>query len=88
MRSKTRLFKDLARELGDPTYIDLGLKHPAISDETYGKMSCVYVYLADDKEARTIGKHLKDLGHKINEYGIASVLEIHTSYFKGFQWND
>ncbi len=87
MKSKKKLFADLG-ELGYSEIAEQGLKHKKIGNETYGSMSCIYLWLGDEKEARKVKRQLSVRGHKINSYGDETTIEVHVTYFKGWQWDE
>jgi len=100
MKSKKELFKVLAELTGDLTFI-MELKHPAISNETYGRKSCIYIYwdmIDKDFDRRNCEVTLAHKGFKINwDYGTwlghlkddsGSTSEVTVAYFKGHHWDE
>ncbi|GAF72949.1 unnamed protein product [marine sediment metagenome] len=90
LKSKKKLFETLERFR--PTYfsgvVSKGLRHPKISNETYGQMSCIYIYCADGESAIIVKRELRISGFKINEYDPERAIEVHVSYFKGHHWDE
>jgi hypothetical protein len=87
MKSKTQLFKDLG-ELGYSEIAEQKLKHSKVANETYGKMSCIYLRLGDETIANKVKRQLSRLGHKIRSYGDETVVELQVSFFKGWHWDE
>lgn len=97
MKSKKQLFKDLAalalrQEILPAEFMNvdtLGLKHPKIGDETYGRNSCIYIHTAGQHTRMKLEAKLAEMGHKVNrDYWPGSgTLEISVTYFRGKQWN-
>lgn len=88
--SKKRLFEDLA-EFYPNTFEGVreqGLKHTRISDETYGRNSCIYVYCKSPAQARRVRTILDACGHKIGSYGVPHVIEVSVTYFKGWHHDE
>lgn len=70
-----------------------GLKHKAISNETYGKQSMIYIHfenLVIRKAFEQFIKHSKTFSFKVFESYSPnnSTTEIQVSYFKGNKWNE
>lgn len=91
MHSKKKLFATLA-EMNIPGFeniITLGLKHPRVSDETYGQMSCIYIRFASQTERRNIERELKKLGFRVHAdyWPESSTAEVQVSYFKGWHYD-
>ena len=89
MKSKKSLFKSLAILLDSPAITVAGLKHHKISNETYGKKSCVYVHLDNLNQRLRVERELIKVGFKVNrEYWPESkTTEVEVSYFKGDNWD-
>ena len=87
MPSKTKLFKDLG-ELGYTEIAEQKLDHKQVSNETYGKMSCIYLTLDDDEVASKLKRQLKARGHHIGSWGYDNGIEVRVSYFKGWHWDE
>jgi hypothetical protein len=91
-KSKKRLFADLADLAQDPMlslFADAGLKHPKVGNETYGRMSCIYLYTENVATRLHLERALSALGHRINsDYHPGSgTAEVVVSYFKGEHWD-
>lgn len=67
-----------------------GLKHPKISNETYGPKSMIYITTYGPKCRTWLERKLEAMGHKVQrEYWPGSaVLEVQVSYFKGCHWDE
>lgn len=80
MKSKKKLFEFLNRYF---RVTDFGLDHNQISNETYGRKSCVYIYAGELRGNLQDGLHLA--GFKVDpSYGKeAGRLEVQVSYFQG-----
>jgi hypothetical protein len=96
-KSKKRLFADLgALALQNPDFAmftdvgSQGLKHPKVGNETYGRMSCIYLYTGSHETRMRLERALDALEYRIEcEYSPGSgTLEIVVSYFKGHHWNE
>lgn len=87
MKSKTQLFKDL-KQIDHEYFNGVDLDHSAISNETYGKDSFIYVKWKNPDEKRIMEIKLSEMGHTITEYSIDNVSSIQVSYFKGWHWNE
>lgn len=77
--SKKRLFADL-EALGLETFTGIrekGLKHSRVSNETYGKTSCIYLHCASEKERFRVEGLLGIMGHRVN-----------TNYHPGYHWDE
>ena len=91
MHSKVKLFSVLASD-GPRAFsdvVELGLDHPAVRNETYGRKSMVYLYLASYAERKEVESLLDDEGFKVSpRYAPGSaIVEVQVSYFKGSRWN-
>lgn len=96
-KSKKLLFEDLSdiakSDKRFAHYADvsgLGLKHPKVSDETYGRNSCIYLYHGESTTRRDLEKLLEARGHRVDReyYAGSGTLEIEVSFFKGHHWNE
>ena len=90
MKSKKELFKWLSLFFQNEAYASLGLKAPGISNETYGRKSCIYVHCTTPGERMNLEGFLMGRGFKVNrdyDFG-GSSSEIQVSYFKGVGWNE
>ena len=98
-KSKKLLFVDLA-EIGqnDSRFAHFSdvdakgkrLKHPKVSDETYGKNSCIYLYHGEKNTRRALERLLEARGHRVDrDYYLGSgTLEVEVSFFKGYHWDE
>ena len=91
MKSKVALFAALDKFGKMPTmlsFVNMGLKHPKISDETYGKKSMIYINAGEVR--RELEAYLKGKGFKVfPEYAPqGGRLEVQVSYFKGWHWDE
>lgn len=89
MKSKKQLFKDL-EEIDPATFKGVGLDHRTISNETYGRQSCIYIRCHTVEMRRQIESALERRGHRIGrDYWPGSArIEVTVSYFKGWHWNE
>jgi hypothetical protein len=89
MKSKKKLFEALTMFFQNGEYIEKGLKAAGISNETYGRKSCIYVDTANPIVRRNLTGYLGMKGFKVNYdyWPGSSTLEVEVSYFKGNQWN-
>lgn len=90
MKSKKKLFAALDTYYGTTTFTRDGLKHCNISDETYGRMSCIYITEPDRETLLHLQAVLIRDGFKCNEAYARSnpVIEVRVSYFKGYHWDE
>jgi hypothetical protein len=89
LKSKKALFEALDGYFGTDRFTKDKLNAAGISNETYGRMSCVYVN-CDDKEVRkNVEGFLSARGFKVNrDYDQGGKrIEVQVSYFRGEQWN-
>jgi len=90
MKSKKALFKylDAYYSHSEPEYARDGLDHKSISNETYGRRSCIYIRVGEEM-CGNLKKSLIDGGFDVNkDYTCKEVIEVHVSYFKGHKWNE
>ena len=88
MKSKVKLFQFLQVLCGMP-YV--GLNSPGVSNETYGKRSCIYLNAKDfGFERRVLECKLIDKGFKVNQgyFPASQIIEVTVSYFKGWHWDE
>lgn len=98
MKSKKALFEFLNTHFNRT---DLSLTSPNISDETYGKKSCIYLWDIKgmyNMERGEFERLLQDNGFVVNpkygkglaKYGMQDydATEIQVSYFKGYHWDE
>jgi len=86
MQSKKKLFEYLdayyCHRVAE--YARDGLKHPNISDETYGRKSMVYVYCGDEMRGNLLNSLIVNDFKVSRSYGKSfGALEVQVSYFKG-----
>ena len=98
-KSKKLLFVDLAEiaatdsrfaHFSDVADKGKRLKHPKVSDETYGKNSCIYLYHGEANTRRALERLLEGRGHRVDRsYSSGGgTLEIEVSFFKGYHWDE
>lgn len=87
MKSKTALFDALHEITGDKTYVEKGLAHPSISNETYGKKSYVYVHRMTAFAADVIAYELDIRGFEVDSR-VKGRVDVRVSYFKGHHWDE
>jgi hypothetical protein len=75
---------------GKGRFQELGLKHPKISDETYGRESNIYIHTGSPQARQLLEKKLKEAGFRVREdyYPGSGTVEVRVSYFKGFHWDE
>jgi hypothetical protein len=95
-KSKKRLFTDLAALAAQDPMLSMfadvgtqGLKHPKVGNETYGRMSCIYLSTESHETRLHLERALDALGHRIEclYHPGSGTVEIIVSYFKGDQWD-
>lgn len=96
-KSKKQLFNDLASLVGTmltPSFKDvntLGLKHPEIGNETYGRESYIYINVPTGVDFVALEQKLQALGHKIepnySRYNNGKTVAVQVTYFKGYGWD-
>ena len=89
MKSKKQLFEVLEKIIGQKFDLSTG----GVSNETYGKKSCIYLWdvVANyGVEREKLELALEAEGFKVNrQYYLGSqTLEIQVSYFKGWHWDE
>jgi len=96
-KSKKRLFADLsALAAQNPRFAmfaeaaTLGLKHGKVSDETYGRMSCIYLSTGSHETRMRLERALDAMGHRIDcgYWPGSGTVEVVVSFFKGVHWNE
>ena len=91
MQSKTNLFiaLDEIKNTGFK-FIDEGLNHPMIGNETYGRRSMIYINNESPEVRAEVELKLRARGfapsRSYDRNG--SVSEIQVNYFKGFHWDE
>ena len=97
MLSKKKLFETLDDIHGTKSFVDAGLDHPIIGNETYGKKSMIYIAHDSMVERNQIESDLIAFGFKVsprynrpttNEYNGPTSSEVQVSYFKGWHWDE
>ena len=96
-KSKKQLFTDLETLVGSiltSSFKDvstLGLKHPEISNETYGRDSFIYINIPAGVNFAALEQKLQALGHKVepnySRYNNGKTVAVQVTYFKGYGWN-
>ena len=86
MKSKKLLFEALSEIKDDHRFVSMGLNHPAIENETYGKLSCIYITHETQEERFSVEKELKSQGFKVLSYQMNGISEIQVSFFRGRNW--
>jgi hypothetical protein len=89
MKSKKKLFEALTMFFQNGEFVEKGLSAAGISNETYGRKSCIYIDTKDPSERKNLEGCLGMRGFKVNSgyWPGSSTLEVQVSYFKGNQWN-
>jgi hypothetical protein len=89
MKSKKLLFVALDKFFNTTEFGKLKLKHKQVSNETYGRNSCIYIYGKDAAERRVLERFLEKEGFKVNKnyWPGSATTEVSVSYFRGDQWN-
>ena len=100
MKSKKQLFKDIFfitsgtfPDMVDVKFSEIvkkGLNNPGISDETFGKQSCIFIHWKN-MNARIRGEELLvNMGHKVDRsyWPGKPVTEIQVTYFKGWHYDE
>lgn len=87
MKSKKALFNDLGLYFGDNEFLK-GLNAKGVSNETYGRKSCIYFNARDKETRRNLEAFLAIKGYKVNrDYDRdGALIEVQVSYFKGERW--
>jgi len=90
LKSKNKLFSLLDEFYNNKEYTRDKLKHPNISDETYGKKSMIYIHVRSMDEREKLETELQDEGFPINkQYNKGQpTIEVQVSYFKGYHWDE
>ena len=87
MKSKKHLFVALDKFFDTDKYTKNGLT--IVSNETYGRKSCIYVTTDSVVQRNKLERFLTTDGFKINfdYWPGARTSEVQVSYFKGEGWN-
>lgn len=86
-KSKKKLFEFL--EVWDPEWfagaVDLGLEHPHIDNETFGRKSMLFIWFENLEHRRAAEDAIEDAGWKVfPRYSPGGrKAEVQVSYFKG-----
>lgn len=90
MLSKKKLFEALDELHATDAYSKLGLKHHGISNETFGRKSCIYIHTESNGNKKVLERELEMDGFKVNpKYAPNSqTVEVQVSYFKGWHWDE
>ena len=90
MKSKKALFEALDLYFATERFSTEKLNAKGVSNETYGKKSCIYVNCGVPLVREQVDLYLTARGFKVNRnYGLGgSRTEVQVSYFKGDNWNE
>ena len=90
MKSKKALFEALDLYFATERFSTEKLNAKGVSNETYGKKSCIYVNCGVPLVREQVDLYLTARGFKVNRnYGPGgSRIEVQVSYFKGDNWNE
>lgn len=90
LKSKVDLFTALDDYYMTKTYSAKQLDAPGISNETYGRKSCIYVKAKSAADRQKLEDRLTMNGFKVNKnyWPGSSVIEVQVSYFKGYNWDE
>lgn len=90
MKSKKALFEALDEYFATNRFSTEKLNAKGVSNETYGRKSCIYVNCGDPVVRRQLDIFLSVRGFKVNRnYNLGgSRTEIQVSYFKGTSWDE
>lgn len=90
MKSKKALFEALDEYFATNRFSTEKLNAKGVSNETYGRKSCIYVNCGDPVVRRQLDIFLSVRGFKVNRnYNLGgSRTEIQVSYFKGTAWDE
>ena len=88
MKSKKALFEALDLYFATNRFTQEKLKAKGISNETYGKKSCIYVNCGEPDVRQQVDLYLTARGFKVNRnYDLGGArTEVQVSYFKGERW--
>ena len=88
MKSKKALFEALDEYFATNRFSTEKLNAKGVSNETYGRKSCVYVNCGDPVVRRQLDIFLSVRGFKVNrDYDRDGArIEVQVSYFKGERW--
>ena len=88
MKSKKALFQVLDEYFNTDRFVVMGLKARGISNETYGRKSCIYINCGFTDTRRNLENFLTVRGFKVNrDYNTErATVEVIVSYFRGDQW--
>lgn len=88
MKSKKALFEALDLYFATNRFSTEKLNAKGVSNETYGKKSCVYVNCGVPVVRRQVELYLTARGFKVNrDYDLDGArMEVQVSYFKGDRW--
>lgn len=88
MKSKKKLFEHLSLYFMNDQFVKRGLKAEGISNETYGRKSCIYIDTKEPSERKNLEGFLNTHGFQVNRnyWPGSSTLEVQVSYFKGDRW--
>jgi len=88
MKSKKILFQVLDEYFGTDRFTRDKLNAKGISNETYGRKSCIYINCGFTDTRRNLENFLTVRGFKVNrDYDKGGIrAEVTVSYFRGEQW--
>ena len=90
MKSKKALFEALDEYFATQRFSTEKLNARGVSNETYGRKSCVYVDCGVPIVRQRVELYLTARGFKVNRnYGLGGTrIEVQVSYFKGDKWDE
>ena len=88
MKSKKALFEALDLYFATNRFSTEKLNAKGVSNETYGRMSCVYVNCGERDVRKQVETYLTARGFKVNRNydRDGARIEVQVSYFKGDRW--
>ena len=90
MKSKKALFEALDLYFATNRFSTEKLNAKGVSNETYGKKSCIYVNCGESEVRKQVELYLTARGFKVNRnYDLDGAwAEVTVSYFKGNNWDE
>lgn len=91
MKSKKQLFLFLDKHFDTTNFSVGGLNAQHVSNETYGKKSCIYLSMCSSyAKRRELEIELTKAGFAVNRqyWPGSSMIEVTVSYFKGHHWDE
>lgn len=88
MKSKKALFEALDLYFATNRFTNDKLNAKGISNETYGRKSCIYVNCGESEVRKQVELYLTARGFKVNRNydQDGARIEVQVSYFKGDRW--